>query len=132
VLLRIAVAATLIHWKMTSMDPSLRIVTTIPVSALWNDTGELPAVRDSYLTRISLKSLLRAGPIQFVVADVGARLSWIEKEACFEFWKRVVEQHLADPNESISLDQFPSGLAYLASLWTQSNQPPIVLLEAIH
>jgi len=114
------------------MDSALRIVTTTPIPVLWNDTGELSAVRDTYLTRSSIKSLLKAGPIEFVVADVGIPLRWIEKESCFEFWKRAVEPHLSDPNEAISLDQFPAGLAYLASLWTRSNESPLVLLEAIH
>jgi len=121
-----------VHRTIDSMDPALRIVTTIPVPLLWNDTGELSAVRDTYLTRSSLKSLLKSGPIEFVIAEVGAPLHWIKKESCFEFWKRGVEPHLSEPDETISLDRFPAGLAYLASLWTQSNEPLFVLLEAIH
>lgn len=122
----------LIQPKMNPMDSSLRIVTGIPVSVLWNDTGELPTVRDGYLTRSSLQHLLKAGPVEFVVADVGKPLRWIKKESCFDFWKQAVEPHLATPEVAISLDQFPAGRAYLASLWTQSDLPPIVLLEAIH
>jgi hypothetical protein len=122
----------LIQPKMNPMDSSLRIVTGIPVSVLWNDTGELSAIRDGYLTRSSLQHLLKAGPVEFVVADAGKPLRWIMKESCFDFWKQAVEPHLANPEVAISLEQFPAGLAYLASLWAQGNQPPIVLLETIH
>jgi hypothetical protein len=118
--------------QSTPMDSALRIVTTIPVTVLWNDPGELAAVRDRYLTTASIKDLLKTGPIQFVVADVGTPLRWIEKEACYDFWKRQVEPYVSDPDDVISLDRLPGGFAYLASLWTQSDRPSLILLEAIH
>lgn len=114
------------------MDPALRIVTSIPVSVLWDDTGEIVAVRESYLTRSQIKDLLRVGPFQFVVADVGTPLHWIETDASFGFWRRIVEPHLSEPDNFISLDRFPGGLAYLASLWKRQEEPPIILLEAVH
>ena len=114
------------------MDPGLRVVANIPIQTLWNDAGTVPAVRYTYLSRSSIKDILRAGPIEFVVADVGIPLRWIEKEACFDFWKQSAEPHLAEPDEPISLDCFAGGLAYLASLWRRNDERALILLEAFH
>lgn len=56
------------------MDPALRIVTRLPLAELWTERGPVAATRERLLGRAEVKSLLQAGPVQFVVADCGKAL----------------------------------------------------------
>jgi hypothetical protein len=104
----------------------------MPVQALWTDDGELSATRARRLDRDAVLELLRRGPVQFVVANVGDRLRWVPLTDRFEFWKSDVSLHLADGEKS-HLDDFPDAAAYVASEWLVSgHEPPIVLLEMHH
>jgi hypothetical protein len=114
------------------MDPRERIVTFTPVQVLWTDDGELSADRGRWLDREAICELLRRGPVRFVVANVGDRLRWVPLAERFEFWKGHAAVHLSD-KERIHLDDFPDGMAYVASEWLAvGNEPPIVLLEVHH
>jgi hypothetical protein len=113
------------------MDPRERIVTVTPVRVLWTDDGELSAERGRWLDREAISELLRRGPVRFVVANVGDRLRWVPVAERFEFWKVHAAVHLSD-SERIRLDDFPDGMAYVASEWLTFGEPPIVLLEVNH
>ena len=78
-----------------------------------------------------LKELLRKGPVQFVIANVGDKLSWVPIEKCFDFYKSAKDHIIKDPN-FILLNTFEGEYAYLASRWELENHSPIVLLEMFH
>jgi hypothetical protein len=114
------------------MNRGDRVVTVMPLEVLWTDDGELPAKRGRILSREAIRDLLRTGPVRFVIANVGRPLRWISAEDRFEFWKADVVPHLAEADR-IYLEEFPGGLAYVASEWlTAQSEPPIVLLEVHH
>lgn len=117
------------------MDPALRVVTQIPLAELWTASGTLRATRARWLGRDDVASLLRTGPVQFVIADGGQPLAWIPVGECYVQWKLDVRSHLVvDPNRPFDIYTFPEGYAYVASEWRteEPTSSPIVLLEKHH
>ena len=115
------------------MDPHLRQVTQIPLQELWRPAGSLICTRIRSLNNFEIAELLRAGVIEFVVADVGKPLEWINPQDCFNFWKSEVKSHIVEADSRIELDAYPSGYCYLASRWKGEDlAPPLVLLEKHH
>ena len=115
------------------MDVSLKVVTRLPLQELWQDNGFTTTARSRSLTREDINSLLRIGPVQFVVADVGTPLRWIELGDCYEFWKAEAKPHLATVGSSATLKDFPEMYCYFASLWDSGDTVgPIVALEKHH
>lgn len=115
------------------MDPKLSIVTQLPLRKLWSDSGPINAVPGRALCSSSLREMLRAEPVQFVVADLGRKPRWIELKDCYRFWTEEVNPHLAEPDAKIILNQMPDGYCYKAFEW-QSEEivAPIVVLEWWH
>jgi hypothetical protein len=114
------------------MDPSLKIVTHLPLQELWGNNAFANAVRVRALTAADIQELLRTGPIQFVVVDIGAPPSWIQIRESFSFWKDEVQGHLASGDKA-ALDKFPGEYCYFASLWSVGGETaPIALLEKHH
>lgn len=113
------------------MKPQERIVTRQPMAELWRADGFSTTERAAWLTAHELAGMLAAGPIHFVVSNVGDPLEWIAPAERFEFWKREVKAHLADPSTPVVLEQYPEEYCYLASLW-HGDELPIVLLEKYH
>ena len=116
-------------------DPARRIVTITPLRELWNCDGVLPLKRGKSLSAADIKARLRSGPIQFVVANVGGPLRWVEPAASFQFWKEEIKPHLVEPaaESGFTLDAFPGSYAYIATEWSvRDQQPPVVLLEMHH
>lgn len=109
-----------------------KIVTHIPMMSLWRDNRDIAAKRERYLTADNLRDILSIHPIEFVVADVGNVLVWMSYDQCFDFWKNEIKAHLADELTHIYLDNFPENYAYVASMWIDGTEPPIVLLEKYH
>jgi hypothetical protein len=103
----------------------------MPLTELWDESGTLSNERLRMLDRRSLVELLRAGPLQFVVADCGIKLMWIPTEQRFEFWKTVKPQ-IADPAKPIDRKQFPNETAYTASEWRGCTGECFILLERHH
>ena len=117
------------------MHPSLRIATTLPLAELWSADGPVRARRGATLAGEDVRRLLAAGPVQFVVADVGRPLRWIPLAQCHVAWKAEVRPHLvADPTRPIDVYAYPEGYAYVASVWERDDPcaPPLVLLERHH
>lgn len=113
------------------MRPDQRIVTKMPLTEIWDDSGTLTGERIRYLDHNTLRELVRSGSVQFVVADPGLKLNWIPTEKRFEFWKTVRRQ-IADATKPIYLGQFPNEVAYIASEWRGRAGAFIVLLERYH
>ncbi|MBI3719192.1 MAG: hypothetical protein HY252_11455 [Sphingobacteriales bacterium] len=114
------------------MQLSDKIVTEIPIKVIQFDNGVNLHKKKSDLTKSGLKNILQHRPVQFIVANVGDRLRFIDINECFDFWKKEVEKHLVDNVDKIYLDSYSDNYAYIASEWTGKTPNPIVLLEKIH
>ncbi len=115
------------------MDPKLQIVTQLPLRGLWNDSGPLNASRNRPLSSFDIRELLREGPVQFVVVDVGLKPRWIDLDDCYKFWMDEVQHHLVEPNAKVSVEQMPGVYAYGASEWASDEvKAPIIVLELRH
>jgi len=115
------------------MDPKLKVVTQLPLRGLWTDSGPVEAVRVRALSTVEVRELLRNGPVQFVVVEVGVKPRWIELEDCYRFWMDEVKLHLIEPGAKVIRDELPEFYGYWASEWLREEVPtPIVLLEMCH
>lgn len=115
------------------MKPSKRVVTLMPLTAIWNREGELKAERVRELGVDDIKSVLRNGTTQFVVADVGKPLDWIDQTLSFEFWDKTVKHRLVEPGlEGFALEDFPGEYCYCATLWKTQELVDIIVLETCH
>lgn len=111
------------------MHPELRVVTQIPLARLWCGDADRPATRSRYLNTEDLGELLAGAEVQFVVANIGDPLQWVDPVERYRFWKTEVKEHLADPCRFFP-EEFPGGYCYLASEW--NDDATIVLLERYH
>lgn len=110
----------------------MRVVTRLPLEELWGETGIVAASRLRWITGDQVRDLLRVGGVQFVMADVGVAMRWVPLGECYEFWKREVLPHLADPESPVSLNEWPGGYFYFASEWSAVGGVPIVVCEKHH
>jgi hypothetical protein len=109
-----------------------RIVSQTPLHQLWNDRGIVSEKELRELHAADIAELLRAGRVQFVVANVGSSLKWIPIDECYSFWKSEVKYHLADSGADNYLEDFPDDYCYLASEWESRDGESIVLLVMLH
>ena len=115
-----------------SIKFSDRIIAALPLQELWDDTQIIATERKSYLTKDAIKDSLRQGPVQFIMADTGQKLNFIETENCYCFWKSEVEPRLVDDPQFINFETCPENYTYQASAWESIMKYPIILLEKIH
>ena len=108
-----------------------RIVTTIPLTEIWDDSGTLTSERIRYLDQTTLRELAESDSVLFIVADCGLKLEWIPIEKRFELWKRVKSQ-IADPVKPIHREDFPNETAYVVSEWHGRSGEHLILLEKHH
>ena len=114
------------------MHSSQLIVTRMPLTNLWDETGQLDAQRVRHVGQKEIAQLLRNGST-LVVADVGHPLRWIPEQDRFTFWKAEVKDHLAPLEiDALRLEGYPGEYCYIASLWDCAGSRPIVLLEKVH
>ncbi len=114
------------------MDPKLRIVTSLPLSELWDVTNGVYKKHREIGTH-ELRELLKIESVQFVIADSGHKLEWIDTSNCFIFWKDAVQRHLAQPDQHCTLEDFPDNFFYFASEWRHvPSNTCVVLLEKYH
>jgi hypothetical protein len=114
------------------MDQSVRIVTNLPLRELWGANGFITTSRSRSLSEEDISALLRVGPVEFVVVDVGLAPRWIHLEDSHRFWKTEVKPHLAADAKAVLAD-FPHDYCYFASQWDGGESaPPVVVLEKSH
>ena len=113
------------------MRPDQRIVTELPLTELWDETGALPGERIRHVDGNLIRGLMGTGQVQFIVADCGAKLNWIPMQERFEFWKAIRPQ-VADAGRPICLERFPNQTAYIASEWRRRSGEWLILLEVNH
>jgi hypothetical protein len=104
------------------------VITHLPFNSPSALLGNAAKRRDLAVSDIA--ELLRRSPVRFVVADVGMPLQWINEDDRFEFWKLEAKPHVSD-KDTASLEEFPGGYCYFASLWDDGGSP-IVLLSKCH
>jgi hypothetical protein len=109
-----------------------RVVAQTPLAELWNDCGVVSDKQLRELNAADIACLLRAGKVQFVVANVGDPLKWIPVVECYDFWKSEAKDHLAEPAAKNYLENFPDAYCYFASEWMSDGEEPIVLLVMSH
>ena len=115
------------------MEIRNRVITQLPLKELWRDNGFSAFSRGRQLTSDDIVAMLRVSPVQFVVADVGAKPRWIELSACFDFWKQEVKPHFCDAGAAAILERYPGDYCYFGSEWgTSGGTSPIVVLEKRH
>lgn len=114
------------------MDDKLRVITHLPLTELWRHDGFASAERGRSLTCEDVRQLLKSGPVQFVVADVGVAPRWIPERECFDFWKGEVQPHMASDG-IVRRDLFRGAYCYVAVQWqSRTQEQPIVVLEKQH
>jgi hypothetical protein len=113
------------------MDPTKRVVTSLPLHELWSTGGVIEAEFCEHLTREHLRELLASASAIFVVADVGHPLRWIPQSETCSFWKTNARDRVADPS-GFRLSDFPRELAYVASRWASRDGRTLVVLECHH
>ena len=57
------------------MDTSTKLATRLPLVELWPENGSKTTSRLRWLNQEEIDNILRAGPVQFVVADIGCPLN---------------------------------------------------------
>jgi hypothetical protein len=114
------------------MEQSLRIVTHLPLRELWRDDGFNTASRVRDLDGEEITELLRSGPVQFVVVDIGSAPRWIALSDCYLFWKGEAKMHVVALGSRVVLEEFPGRCYYFASEWEGGLPAPIVVLERCH
>ena len=114
------------------MDTSAKLVTRLPLVELWRENGSKTTSRLRWLCQEEIQIILRAGTVQFVVADVGQIPTWIPLTACYDFWKKELKPHLAKPEIEAILQDFQGDYCYYASEWENPDGPPIVVCEKSH
>ena len=114
------------------MDPSHRIVTSMPLSHLWGKEGQLEAQRVRRVGNDEISELMRNGST-FVVADVGHPLRWIPEQDRFAFWKAEVKGRLVPPHaDRFCLEAYPNEYCYVASVWRCAGSKSVIVLEKHH
>lgn len=116
---------------MEGFGPVQRVVTQLPLDESWDDAGPVAAMPSRDLTATDIATLLRAGPVRFVVANIGSPLRWVPVGECFRFWKAEVRSRVAGPGGAY-LEDFPGGYCSFASEWAAGDGPPVVLLAVTH
>jgi len=114
------------------MDTSLRVVNTIPLTSIWLESELIDVKRGKYLGENDISELLKEGPIQFIIANVGDKLIWEPIENCYKIYKTNIKDHIISEVDNIDLSIFKDNFGYLASLWAGKSNTQIVLLEKIH
>ncbi len=117
------------------MRPDQRIVTQLPLTTLWDTSGEIQLDKKRDVGCEEVADLLRQGPVRFLLADCGHPLTWVPAEDGYRFWKEVVKTRLVEPglaNNEFRLEDFPGEYCFVGTEWGGRDQVPVVLLEMHH
>jgi hypothetical protein len=114
------------------MELSQRIVTKMPMDSIWTENEELKSERKEYLSQNQVSEILKEGPLQFLIADVGNKLIWTKVDECYKMYKSYFKDHILRDVNYINLDDYKDNFCYLASLWIGESKTPVILLEKFH
>ena len=116
------------------MDVSKRVVTEIPMAAIWLEDSTLITEERSNCSADQINESLRFRPIRFVVAEVGKPLRWIPLNTCFDFWKEEAEQYVHSLSDG-GVSGFHAPYFFIARMWKDclwTIAGPIILLEKVY
>ena len=121
------------------MTPAQRVVTTLPLTELWDASGPVAARRGLRVGDPDIRAMLQGTRlVQFVVAARGAPLRWVPLAEARAFWRFEVRPRivLAD---AVRFDgeAYPGRYCYVATRWAREGAegpegpegPPLVVLE---
>ena len=109
------------------MKASLRIVNRLPLEELWDEHGDTSALLVRAVGKEEIRTLLRLGPVRFVVANVGDPLKWVEAKDRFQWWKEELKPHLAEPEvEHFYQEDWPDEYFYTADEWRRGEEVFVV------
>lgn len=115
------------------VDAKQRIVGSTPLAEIWNSDGDLDAERIRDIGADDIKSMLRQGTVQFVVANVGSPLDWIQPDLSTDFWRKNAKHRIVPTDaDGFLLDDYPDGYCYCAALWRIQNSDDVIVLETHH
>ena len=110
------------------MDANLRIVTELPLQELWREDG-FTSSRGRSLSPNDITTLLRLGPVQFVVVGEGSPPYWVPLQDCERFWNEEDPESYLGPAPNANSDGCPDGSCFLASEWGKDGGVPVVVFE---
>ena len=119
------------HDELSGLKPADRVVVSLALTELWDERGPIRAEKQGTLESDAIKDLLRDGPARFVLANVGDKLKWLDKEECYTFWRDDAKHHLYNEAKPY-LKQYPDEYFYLASAWQLDSGETIIVLEKHH
>lgn len=112
------------------MNDNDKIVTNFPINELFKNNKKLACIKRQ-LNKDEIIETIQTQPIEFVIADIGLKLIWIDIQDCYNFWKKEVSNNLAF-EERINLENFHNNYCFLASKWKYPNEEIVILLEKFH
>ena len=87
------------------MDLRNRIVDKIPLEKVWNKNKIISREKLKYLKCEDVKTLLKQGEVQLVLANIGFPLDWISIDKNFDFFKTELKNKIMD-NEVNCFENF--------------------------
>jgi hypothetical protein len=112
------------------MNDNDKIIIKFPVNELFKSNDKLTCIKRQ-LNKDEIIEIIKTQPIEFVIADIGLKLKWIEIQDCYNFWKQEISNNLAF-EELINLDNFDNNYCFWASKWKYPNEEIVILLEKLH
>jgi hypothetical protein len=109
-----------------------RLIGKIPLEELWNCHEVRSAARKCYLTKSEVIARTESGVTTTMLASIGSIPIWKSYHRSDEEFTRQIEPHLVENSDRFYLDNFPQGMAYLASMWQLESGEEILVLEANH
>lgn len=102
------------------MATAERSVTTLPLDEVWDRSGVLPLSPGEHLERPIIESLMRAGKVRLVVAELGKPLVWTPDAKRRALWRGEVSERVLGPQQKAFIDDFNDGYFYRAQAWTDA------------
>jgi hypothetical protein len=114
------------------MDPTLRVVTALPLTELWDKRGTVEASPTRALGHTDVREHLRGGT-RGVIASVSHPLAWLHGTEFYDWWKTEAQSRLAaETSERLRLEDFPDERCWTATEWTLADGSSVLVFEEWH
>jgi hypothetical protein len=108
-------------------------ISCLPVSQLSKEGRVISVNRLRYIGAVEVQQMLTLGLVEFVIAEIGKPLFWINCDDASMFFNQRIAKHIVeDPDDGFYLPDFPGGLALVASEWQQESVVKLILFESHH
>lgn len=112
-----------------------RLIRQMPLTEVWDATGVVSTMPHGLRGCEAIRTLLRASPVWFVIANVGDAPRWIPLESCYHTWKTDIRDRLVEPAVAvvhIPYEAYPGMYCYVAEEWEGIGAIPIIVLTVWH